>query len=114
MDPVTAAATTIISAPYFLKILEMVLNLGPIGLVLVVWYFDKQKTDDVLRIYSANMQTMFDKYTQDMHEMRQMYLTNASLVKRYADMAGDLKEIITLSTQTMTRLVDRIDREVCK
>lgn len=95
--------TTVVAAPQFLKILEMVLGLGPIGLVLIVWYFDKQKTDDILR-----------KYSEDMHELREMYLANASLVKRYADLAGDLKEIITLNTQTMTRLVDRIEKEVCK
>ncbi len=98
----TLNATTMLG-PYFFKILEMILNLGPIGLVLVVWYFDKQKTDDILR-----------KYTEDMQEMREMYLANASLVKRYSELAGDLKEIITLNTQTMTRLVDRIDPGGCK
>ncbi|MCD4674951.1 MAG: hypothetical protein K8S18_03015 [Desulfobacula sp.] len=90
-------------APQFFKILEMVLGLGPIGLVLVVWYFDKQKTDEILR-----------KYSDDMHDMREMYLANASLVKRYSELAGDLKEIITLNTQTMTTLVERIEKGVGK
>ncbi|MBA3009462.1 MAG: hypothetical protein KKF12_17575 [Proteobacteria bacterium] len=94
---------TVLAAPHFLKILEMILGLGPIGLVLIVWYFDKQKTDEILR-----------QYTKDMQEQREQYLTNVSLVKKYADLAGDLKEIITLNTQTMTRLVDRIDKEVCR
>lgn len=96
-------AATVMAAPHFLKILEMILGLGPIGLVLIVWYFDKQKTDEILR-----------QYTKDMQEMRDMYMTNASLVKRYADLADDLKEIITLSTQVQTQLVERIDKEVCK
>lgn len=98
MDPATA-----MSAPHFLKILEMLLGLGPIGLILIIWYFDKQKTDEILRQYNAHMQ-----------EQREQYLSNVSLVKRYADLGGDLKEVITLNTQTMTRLVDRIEKEVCK
>jgi hypothetical protein len=43
--------------------------------------------------------------------MRDMYLTNASLVKRYEEVAGDLREVVILNTQAMTRLVDRIDKE---
>ena len=99
---------TMVAAPHFLKILGMVLNLGPIGLVLVFWYFDKQKTDDVIRSSNEKTNEILRKYSEDMHEMRGMYVTNASLVKRYADLADDLKDIITLSTQVQTQLVDRI------
>jgi hypothetical protein len=52
-----------------------------------------------------------DRYAADMKEMRDMYLTNASLVKRYEEVAGDLREVVILNTQAMTRLVDRIDKE---
>lgn len=98
MDPATAVAA---SGVGMFKILEMVLNMGPMGVVLMIWYFDKQKVDDILR-----------KYTEDMQEMRDMYVTNAALVKRYEDLAGDLKEVVILNTQAMTRLVDRISKEV--
>ncbi|WP_321495617.1 hypothetical protein [uncultured Desulfobacter sp.] len=107
MDP----STIVTSAPTFMEILKMVLSLGPIGLVLIVWYFDKQKTDEVQRQSDVRLQAMFDLYSKDMQELRDMYTTNASLVKRYVELAGDLKEVVTLNTQAMTRLVDRIDKE---
>jgi len=102
------------SGPYFMEILKMILGLGPIGLVLIIWYFDKQKTDEIQQKSDERMQAIFDQYAKDMQEMRDMYTTNASLVKRYAELADDLKEIITLSTQVQTQLVERIDKEVCK
>ncbi len=110
MDP----ATIVTSGVSYIKILEMVLNLGPIGLVLVFWYFGQQKTDEIQRRADERVQAMMDRYAADMQEMRDMYKTNSALVKRYADLADDLKDIITLNTQTMTRLVEKIEKEVIK
>lgn len=107
MDP----ATIVTTGHSYMKILEMVLNLGPIGLVLVFWYFGQQKTEEIQRRANERVQTVLDRYASDMQEMRDMYVTNAALVKRYEDLAGDLKEVVTLNTQAMTRLVDRIDKE---
>ena len=104
MDASTAAVTaTTITGPYFLEILKMFLDLGPIGLITVIWWVDKRKIDEILGQYNANMQ-----------EHRENYKANVSLVNKYEDLAGDLKDVITLNTQTMTQLVDRIDKEVCK
>jgi len=83
--------------------LIMLFGLAPTAIIIGIWYVDKQKTDEILRSYS-----------KDMQEIRGMYVTNASLVKRYADLADDLKDIITLNTQTMTRLVEKIENEVIK
>lgn len=87
--------------PY--KIIEMLLNLGPVGIILVVWYFDKQQVDRTL-----------NQYREDMLEQRAMYESNVELVRNYLRLADDLSSVITLNTQAMTRLVDRIDKEVCK
>lgn len=38
-----------------------------------------------------------------------MYENNVDLVNRYEDVAKDLKEVVIMNTQTITRLVDRID-----
>lgn len=38
-----------------------------------------------------------------------MYENNVDLVNRYEDVARDLKEVVIMNTQTITRLVDRID-----
>ncbi|MBU8910664.1 MAG: hypothetical protein KOO65_05290 [Desulfobacterales bacterium] len=40
-----------------------------------------------------------------------MYENNVNLVEDYAKLAKDLHDVVIMNTQTMTRLVDRIDRE---
>ena len=52
---------------------------------------------------------MLDRYKTDMVEMRRMYEKNISLVKDYNDIASELKDLIVMNTQAMTRLVDRIN-----
>jgi|GEM_PF-2964867 nitrogen fixation-related uncharacterized protein len=98
MEPATVAAT-----PGFYKIIETALSLGALGIVLIFWYFDKQQTDKVLA-----------QYREDMLEQRKMYENNVELVRQYENLAGDLKDIIVMNTQAMTKLVDRIDKEVSK
>lgn len=94
---------TALAVPGALKIIEMVLSFGAIGIILVIWFFDKQQVDKTLQ-----------QYREDMVEQRRMYENNVELVKRYEDLAGDLKDVIILNTQAMTKLVERIDNKVCK
>ncbi len=117
MDPATA--TTTLNPEIFTVIHAIISAVGPTGIVMVlflmmlfglaptviiigIWYVDKQKTDEILRSYS-----------KDMQEIREMYVANAALVKRYEELATDLRGVVTLNTQAMTRLVDRIDKGVC-
>ena len=87
----------------YLEIIEMILDLGPIGVVLVLGYFSKQQIDKILA-----------QYRDDMIEQREMYKNNAELVKNYEGLAGDLRDIIIMNTTAMTKLVERIEKEVCK
>jgi len=98
MEPATIVAT-----PFFLKILEMVLNMGVVGVILMIWYFDKQQVNQTL-----------SQYREDMLEQRKMYENNVELVKQYQGLAGDLKDVIVMNTQAMTKLVERIDKGACK
>ena len=45
---------------------------------------------------------------EKMTEMRQMYLNNVSLVKRYDKTAGDMKDAYILNTQTFQKAFDAI------
>jgi len=83
-------------------LLLVLLGLGPTGLIIVVWYVDKRQTDAIMR-----------QYREDMIEQRRMYENNVELVRRYDEVASDLKEIIILNSTAMQKLVDRIDKEVC-
>jgi len=43
-----------------------------------------------------------------------MYENNVNLVEDYAKLSTDLHDVVIMNIEAMTRLVDRIDREVCK
>lgn len=102
MDPVTTAAAAASTAGGYFEIIKMFLDLGPIGLVGIIWYLDRRKTDEILTQYKA-----------DMAEYQSNYKANISLVKKYEALAEDLKETIVLNTEAMTRVSERLGR-ACK
>lgn len=89
--PVTA------ELPAYLEIIKMFLSFGTTGVVLIMWYFSMTQTREILK-----------RYADDMAEIRQMYENNVILVKDYSEVASDLKEIIVLNTETLTRLSERM------
>ena len=83
--------------------LEIFKNFGLIGLIIVLWWMDQKKVYRIL-----------DKYKTDMAEQRRMYESNVSLVKNYHSIASDLKDIVILNTQAMTRISEEIrQNEFC-
>lgn len=65
---------------------------GPFGIIVVVWYFDR-------RDFARQIQ----KQERYMTEIRQMYENNVELVKSYRNIAGDLKDIIVMNTEIITK-----------
>jgi len=98
----------------FVEIIKMILDLGPIGVVLILGYFAKQQLDKSSDQFKIQINSILAQYREDMLEQRKMYENNVELVKQYQIHAGDLRDIITMNTQIMTKLVDRIEKEVCK
>jgi len=70
---------------------------GPFGIIVVVWYFDRRDFSHQIR-----------KQERYMTEMRQMYENNVELVKGYKDLAGDLKDIIVMNTEVITKQTSAI------
>lgn len=60
---------------------------GPWVLALLLAYAQKRRFETVVRMYESNV----------------------DLVKKYEQIAQDLKDVVILNTRTITRLVDRID-----
>lgn len=76
---------------------------GIVGLVIVLWWVDSKKVYKILNRYEA-----------DVMEARRMYESNVKLVKTYENLASDLKDVVVLNTQAMTRLSDEIrQNEFC-
>ena len=76
---------------------NLIANFGLAGAIFVIWWFNYKQTSKILAAYQ-----------KDMAEMRQMYERNVDLVRSYESLAGDLKDVIMMSTQTLTRLNDGI------
>lgn len=109
------------------QIISIVTVLGVPGLVLIIWHGDR------LRFERLELQRLADTAKRDrerleelssikdqfslalkVHEERHrevvlMYKDNVELVKHFDKLANDLTGVITLVTQTLTRVVDRID-----
>ena len=80
-----------------LTVLKIAADFGVLGLVIYLWWSDNQRYEALLI-----------QYKSDMDEQRKMYEKNVSLVKDYWGIAGDLREVVIMATQTMTTLTDEI------
>jgi len=78
----------------FYKVLA---DFGILGLVIFLWWLDSKKVYRIL-----------DQYKNDMDEQRLMYEKNVSLVKGYQGLATDLKDVVILNTQAMTKIAERM------
>ena len=78
-------------------VIKIVSNFGVPGIVLVIWWFDMKANEKTLK-----------QYRDDMIELRDMYKNNVELVKRYAEMNGDLREIVIMNTQSLQRVCDDV------
>ena len=87
---------------------------GPIGLIVLVWYCDMKALRKTHADHQEDVGKILAAYKDDMEETRRMYENNVKLVEGYENLAGDLKDIVILNTQTMTHLTDKIDQnEYC-
>lgn len=87
----------------------LVMNvLGLPGLIVVLWYFDMKRIDNLVLKHQDDLKEVLNSYKKDVDAIAQMYRDNVSLVRGYEKLADDLTSIITLNTQTLTSLVEHI------
>ena len=91
-----------------IKMIEIGAQLGLTGLVLVLWFLTDRSKTKMMEIYRTDMGQILAQYEADMVELRHMYESNVRLVKAYEDVAKDLREVVILNTQAMTRLSDDV------
>jgi len=70
---------------------------GPFGILVVVWYFDRR-----------DFAKQIKQHEQYMGEIRRMYENNIELVKGYRDLAKDLKDLIVMNTEVITKQTSAI------
>jgi len=84
-------------------------TLGMVGVIIFIWWKDQKDQRNLFEMYRADITAILESYEKDMKEQREMYRSNVSLVHDYQSVAGDLKDIVILATQTMTRLHEDIN-----
>ena len=92
------------------SIIKLISNFGIPGLVLVLWYLSDKSHELTLKQYREDMLEQRKTYEDGLREVREMYERNAMLVKDYASLARDLRDIVVMNTQTLTRVCDDVNR----
>ena len=89
--------------------------LGLPGLIFVVWHFDNKKFAKQESARKQEMQTILDQYRKDVTDIRRLYENNAGLASRAMEnyerlerLHNEVVSVISLNTQTYTRLTDAI------
>lgn len=91
-------------------IVKLISNFGIPGLVLVLWYLSDKSHELTLKQYREDILEQRRTYEEGLKEVREMYERNVMLVKDYASLARDLRDIVVMNTQTLTRVGDDINR----
>jgi len=99
-----------------MSVTTMVLQqFGFAGMIFVIWYFGLRRDQerDRARVErdekkDAQIAQILTQYREDVSEIKRLYKNNVELVRRYEQTSGDLKEVIIMSTQTMTELCTSI------
>ena len=80
------------------------------GIITLIWWYDAKRLREQQARHKDDVTKIFAKYEHDMDELRRMYEANVELVRKYENVAGDLKDVVMMNTQAITRLVDYIQR----
>lgn len=114
--------TDAVTGTAYLEIIKIILDLGPIGLVMVMAWLWKQQVDSVIRKwqeesnalmrqYQEASNALMRQYRDDTVAMGKMYENNVELVKRYEETSKDMKDVIILVAQNLQRLNDDLAKE---
>lgn len=111
----------------FAAFLELAKSLGLPGVVLLLFWLSlkciwkmmsqrQSETQNIIEAHRSETQEILQSYNktliqyqQDMQEARRMYENNVELVKDYRSVAGDLKDVVIMNTQVLTRACDAIE-----
>lgn len=102
-----------ISLPFATLVIQV---LGLPGLIFIIWHFDNKRFDKMREEYKDHIGQILGQYRDDVSEIKQLYEANVGLVRNYEygvrqweKLDGELAGIITLNTQILTRLVEKVD-----
>ena len=91
-------------------LVEICRTFGPVGLIALIWYCDMRAIRKIHADHKEDVGKILTAYKDDMTETRRMYEDNVRLVEQYESVAKDLKDLVVLNTQAVTRLSDDVNQ----
>ncbi|MFZ2448113.1 MAG: hypothetical protein WAW37_17280 [Syntrophobacteraceae bacterium] len=83
-------------------------SFGIPGIIFVVWYFSERSHDRTLQSYREDTLRQQKIFQEGLAEVRRMYEDNVELVKVYANLASDQKDVLIMNAQGFAKLSDQI------
>jgi hypothetical protein len=90
------------------SILEITSKFGLVGLLICLWWYDARRMEKSEKQHTDDLKLVLDRYQKDMTEQREMYKNNASLCKDFSNIATDLREIVIMNIEKMTRVEEAV------
>lgn len=90
-------------------IVKLASELGPFGLIFAIWWFDRRDFAKMFFEFQQTTMKVLAQYQTDMNEQRRMYENNVELVRSYASLARDLKDVIVTNTAASQAVRDDIN-----
>ncbi len=87
---------------------KIVSGFGIPGIIFVVWYYSEKSHEKTLAIYRDDTLRQQKIFEEGLGEVRRMYENNAELVRRFAALAGDQKDILLMNAQGYAKLCDQV------
>ena len=94
------------------KVVLITNSLGYAGLVLIFWWVDHRRFNQVREEDNRRVEKVLSQYKEDMRIMTRYYENNVDLVKHYEKLAEDLSSVIHLNTKAMTILTEKIQNNM--
>ncbi len=88
--------------------LKLASSFGIPGIIFVVWYFSERSHEKTLLAYREDTLRQHNAFQEGLVEVRRMYEDNVELVKAYADLASDQKDMLIMNAQGFAKLSDQI------
>jgi len=94
----------------FHNIIKVLTEFGLVGVVLLMWWYDNRLMRRLHEEHKEEITLILKRYQQDMAEQRQMYRDNVELVRNYDSINRDLKDIVVMNTQAMTKICHAVEK----
>lgn len=88
--------------------IDLIKEFGVPGIVFVLWHLSNRANQKTMQQYREDTLGNKDQYEKGLSEVRQMYENNVHLAKSYDSLAKDLRDVVIMNTQAMTRVCDDV------